>query len=44
MQKNYERKWQKHCLKGFLKEMKDLGFGREEIISRIEHFDEEEEV
>ena len=31
-------------LKGFLKEMKDLGFGREEIISRIEHFDEEEEV
>ena len=31
-------------VEGFLKEMKDLGFGREEIISRIEHFDEEEEV
>ena len=38
------RKEMASTVEGLLKEMKDLGFGREEIISRIEHFDEEEEV
>ena len=45
MQEELRKEMAEALLKGFLKEMKDLGFGREEIISRIiEHFDEEEEV
>ena len=44
MQEELRKEIAEALLKGFLKEMKDLGFGREEIISRIEHFDEEEEV
>ena len=44
MQEELRKEMAEALLKGFLKEMKDLGFGREEIISRIEHFDEEAEL
>lgn len=44
MQKELRKEMAQSLLVGFLKEMKDLGFEREEIISEIKSFDEEEKV
>lgn len=44
MQRELRKEMAQTLLDGFLKEMKDLGFEREEIISQIKMFNEEERV
>ena len=44
MQEELRKEMAEALLSGFIKEMLDLGFSKNEIITRIEAFDEEEEL